>query len=209
MIVIVDYGMGNIHSVQKAIEFFKVKALVTNKPQDISNADKVILPGVGAFKDAMEALKKYNLIRPLIEHINNKKPFLGICLGMQLLFQESQEAEGKKGLAILKGEVVKFKDKKNLKIPHIGWNCLNKPANKGGWVRKQCPLLEGVEWGDYVYFCHSYYPKPVESGVVAAATDYGTQFTSVVWQDNVYGVQFHPEKSQRVGLRILENFVNL
>ncbi|MFH1269627.1 MAG: imidazole glycerol phosphate synthase subunit HisH [Candidatus Omnitrophota bacterium] len=202
MIAIIDYGMGNIHSVQKAVESMGAETIVTNKPDDIKSADKVILPGVGAFDDAMQELKKEGLITALSEHVKNKKIFLGICLGMQLLFEESEEARVSKGLGFLKGTVRKFEVKGGLKVPHMGWNQLQ--------VRNSaCPLLKGVGSNSYVYFCHSYYPEPKDKSIIATATDYGIEFTSILWKDNIYGAQFHPEKSQETGLKILKNFVNL
>lgn len=194
--------MGNIHSVQKALQLSGAQTLVTNKPDEIQACQKVILPGVGAFGDAMLELKKQGLVVVLKDEINQKKPFLGICLGMQLLFKESQEAKGSSGLGVLKATVKRFQEKRGFKIPHIGWNQLKiiKPA---------CPILKGIEDNSYVYFCHSYYPQNQDTEVTAATTDYGGDFTSVVWKDNLYGVQFHPEKSQDTGLRILKNFVEL
>jgi glutamine amidotransferase len=203
MIAIIDYGMGNIHSVQKALQLFGAKTTVTNKPQDIQAADKAVLPGVGAFDDAMLELTNQGLNLALKGYIKNKKPFLGICLGMQLLFEQSKEASKSKGLGILKGRVKKFTGLKGLKVPHMGWNQLKKGRND------ECPLLRDIPDNSYVYFCHSYYPNPANKSIIAATTDYGTEFASIVWQDNVYGVQFHPEKSQKIGLKILENFVNL
>ena len=202
MIAIIDYGMGNIHSVQKALEAMGAKTRVTNQPSEIKASDKVVLPGVGAFDDAMQELKRENLISALKEHIKSKKIFLGICLGMQLLFKESEEVRNSKGLGILKGKVKRFENKDNLKVPHIGWNQL-KIKNSA------CPLLKGLADNSYVYFCHSYYPQPYDGRIIVATTDYGIDFTSILWQDNIYGVQFHPEKSQEVGLKILRNFVNL
>lgn len=202
MIAIIDYGMGNIHSVKKALEHFGAKTLVTNNPKEIEGCDKAILPGVGAFDDAMSELKKQKLVSAISEHIRQKKTFLGICLGMQLLLEESQEAEKSKGLGLLKGSVKRFKDKKSFPVPHIGWNQLK-------IKRKDSPLLKDVPDDSYVYFCHSFYPKPVDKGIIATSTDYGMDFASILWQDNIYGTQFHPEKSQKVGLKILENFVNL
>lgn len=202
MIAIIDYGMGNIHSVQKALEHFGAKTVVTNNPKDIESSDKAILPGVGAFDDAMSELKKQKLIAALNKHISQKKIFLGICLGMQLLLENSEEANKSKGLGILKGKVRRFEDRKGFVVPHMGWNQL-KIKNKN------CPLLKDTPDNSYVYFCHSYYPEPKDKNIIAAVTDYGVDFTSILWQDNIYGVQFHPEKSQRVGLKILENFVNL
>lgn len=202
MIAIVDYSMGNIHSVNKALQLFGAKTIVTNKPKDIRSCEKIVLPGVGAFADAMLELDRQGLIPVLAEQIRNKKAFLGICLGMQLLFDESEEARGTRGLRVLKGRVKRFENKKGLKIPHMGWNQLAK-------LTKECPLLSGVEDGAYVYFCHSYYTKPKDNKDIAATCNYGNDFTCVVWQDNLYGVQFHPEKSQGVGLKMLKNFVEL
>ncbi|MFA5118486.1 MAG: imidazole glycerol phosphate synthase subunit HisH [Candidatus Omnitrophota bacterium] len=202
MIAIIDYGMGNIHSVKKALEVMGARTLVTNKPQEIRKCEKIVLPGVGAFGDAMEELKKQDLIAAIKDDIRGKKIFLGICLGMQLLFESSEESPGVKGLGVLKGEVKKFPYRQGLKVPHMGWNQLKKVAGK-------CPLLKDVEDNAFVYFCHSYYPAPQETDVPAAITDYGEDFTSMVWKDNVYGAQFHPEKSQTVGLDILRNFVKL
>ena len=209
MIAIIDYGMGNIHSVQKALESLGGKVIVTNKPAGIKKSDKVVLPGVGSFDDAMRELIRQGLITALKEHIKNKKLFLGVCLGMQLLFEESQEAKKEKGLEILKGKVVRFADKDGIKVPHIGWNQLTKSKIQNPKSKNKCPLLKGIPNGSYVYFCHSYYAAPKDKKVVAATCDYGVDFTSVVWQDNVYGVQFHPEKSQAVGLKILKNFIEM
>lgn len=202
MIAIIDYGMGNIHSVQKALEFYGAKTIITNKPDEIKDCEKIVLPGVGAFDDAVAELEKQGLVIALTDQIKNKKIFLGICLGMQLLFEESQEASRKKGIGILSGLVKKFENKNGLKIPHIGWNQLSKVSDK-------CPLLKNIPVDSYVYFCHSYYAQPKNNSLIAATCNYGDDFTAVVWQDNIYGVQFHPEKSQQIGLKILENFVNL
>jgi len=202
MIAIVDYGMGNIHSVNKALELYGADTIVTNKHKDIQAADKAILPGVGAFDDAISELQKQGLITTLKTHIKNKKPLLGICLGMQLLFEASEEAKKSKGLGVLKGTVRRFKEKDGIKVPHMGWNQLNCQASV-------CSLLKDIPDKSYVYFCHSYYPKPDNQKIIAATTDYGINFASVVWQDNVYGTQFHPEKSQIVGLKMLKNFVEL
>jgi len=210
MIAIIDYGMGNIHSVNKALQLYGAKTLVTNKPEDIQACEKAVLPGVGAFDDAMQELKKQGLLPVINAHIKNKKPFLGICLGMQLLFEKSEEAKLSRGLGILKGRVKKFADKKGLKVPHMGWNQLRKvTTSQRHNVTSSCPLLDGIPDGAFVYFCHSYYPEARSKDVTAAATDYGGDFTSIVWQDNVYGVQFHPEKSQSIGLKMIENFVDL
>lgn len=202
MIAIIDYGMGNIHSVQKALEFFGAQTLVTHSPDELKKCDKIVLPGVGAFADAVSALEKENLIPALNEEIKNKKLFLGICLGMQLLFAESQEASKSRGLGILEGKVLGFKNKKGMKVPHMGWNQLEK-------VKSSCPVLKDIPDNSYVYFCHSYYPEPRDRAVIAATCNYAVDFAAVVWQDNIYGVQFHPEKSQGIGLKILQNFVEL
>ncbi len=202
MIAIIDYGMGNIHSVRKALQLSGGRTLVTNKPQEIKSAGKIVLPGVGAFADAVSELEKQGLVPAIKEAIKEGKPFLGICLGLQLLFAGSQEATGSCGLSVLKGTVKKFQEKKGLKVPHMGWNQLS--IKKSG-----CPLLEGIVDNSYVYFCHSYYPKNQDKEVAAAVTDYGIEFSSVIWKDNLYGVQFHPEKSQDIGLKMINNFVAL
>jgi len=202
MIAIIDYGMGNIHSVQKALESMGAQTFVTNKPEDIKACDKAVLPGVGAFGDAMAEIEKQKLGRVIKEHIKKNKAFLGICLGMHLLFDSSEESPGIKGLSILKGTVKKFQPQNTMKVPHMGWNQLRK-------VTGECPLFKEMPDNSYVYFCHSYYPEPKDTSVIAATTDYVIDFTSIVWKDNVYGVQFHPEKSQSAGLKMLENFVKL
>lgn len=201
MIAIIDYGMGNIHSVHKAMQRFGAEVCVTSKLDDIRKADKLVLPGVGAFDDAMEELNKTGLAQVIKEEVKAGKPLLGICLGMQLMFEESEEAKKTKGLGILKGRVKRFSPKEGLKVPHMGWNQLK--------VNPDCPLLKSIKDSTYVYFCHSYYPTPSEKAVVAATTDYGGDFASAVRKDNVYGAQFHPEKSQRAGLQMIENFVKL
>jgi glutamine amidotransferase len=209
MIAIIDYGMGNIHSVNKALVVYGAETLVTNKPEDILSCEKVVLPGVGAFDDAMQELENQGLIPVLRESIKNKKPFLGICLGMQLLFEGSEEAKSSKGLGVFKGMVKKFEAAKDLKVPHMGWNQIN-IGSKGQRVKgSECPLLEGISDGAFLYFCHSYYPDPKNKEVIAATCNYGKDFACAVWRDFVYGVQFHPEKSQTVGLKMLENFVKL
>jgi len=202
MIAIVDYGMGNIHSVQKALEAVAGRCLVTNQPAEIKKADKIVLPGVGAFADAMHELEKQGLIPALVEGIKKNKPFLGICLGMQLLFSASEESKGIKGLGVLRGIVKRLQDRPHLKVPHMGWNDL---IIKG----PNCPLLKGIPDKSYVYFCHSYYADPQDKNIIGAITNYSNGFASLVWQDNVFGAQFHPEKSQKVGLKIVENFVGL
>ncbi|MFH0790407.1 MAG: imidazole glycerol phosphate synthase subunit HisH [Candidatus Omnitrophota bacterium] len=202
LIGIIDYGMGNLHSVQKALESMGAQTRLTNNPLVLASCDKFVLPGVGAFDDAVIELDKRGLIAAIKGAVESKKIFLGICLGMQLLFEESLEARMAKGLNLLKGRVQKFIPKKSLKVPHIGWNQLD-------LKNTACPLLENIRDKSYVYFCHSYYSEPDERGVIAATCNYGIDFTSVVWKDNLYGVQFHPEKSQDVGLGILKNFVEM
>ncbi len=201
-IAIIDYGMGNIHSVAKAVALFGARPVITNKKNDISSCDKMVLPGVGAFDDAVFELEKQDLIGVIKEQVNQKKAFLGICLGLQLLFESSQEAKINKGLGILSGQVVKFNPEHGLKVPHMGWNDLKVVAGN-------CPLLKGITDNSQVYFCHSYYPDPADKTVIAATTHYGLEFASVLWKDNVYGAQFHPEKSQATGLKIIKNFVEL
>jgi len=202
MILIIDYGMGNIHSVQKALEAKGAETLVSDNPDAFKKADKLVLPGVGAFGDAMQELSKRRLIAPILEEVKKKKPLLGICLGMQLFFENSEESKGVKGLGLIKGSVKKFNSSRDLKVPHIGWNQISDFNNK-------CPLLSGVPENSSVYFCHSYYPAPKDKTASTAFTEYGIEFSSLVQQDNIFGTQFHPEKSQKVGLKIIENFVKL
>jgi len=201
MIGIIDYGMGNIHSVQKALENLGGETFVTDKPQDIITCEKIVLPGVGAFSDAMQELDKSGMAAAIKQAIKDKKIFLGICLGMQLLFEASEEAGNTPGLGILKGRVKKFIAKRELKVPQMGWNQLR--------IKGECLLLKGLADNSSVYFCHSYYPDPADKGITAATCDYGNAFAAVVSKDNLYAVQFHPEKSQAVGLKILKNFINL
>ncbi|OGX06253.1 MAG: imidazole glycerol phosphate synthase, glutamine amidotransferase subunit [Omnitrophica WOR_2 bacterium GWA2_47_8] len=199
MIAIIDYEVGNLRSVQKALEKVGAQTVITQNSADLKKADKVVLPGVGAIKPAMQKLKELKFIDAIKETINSGKPFLGICLGLQLLFEKSSEGGDVKGLGILKGSVERFQ---NLKVPHMGWNQLN-------IKNKNCSLLKGVETLSNVYFCHSYYVKPTDPTVTATSTDYGNDFVSSIATKNIFGVQFHPEKSQAVGLKILKNFVEL
>lgn len=201
MIAIVDYDAGNIKSVEKAIHFLGEEAVVTREKDCILHADKVILPGVGAFGDAMDRLRAYGLDTVIRQVVEKKTPFLGICLGLQLLFERSEESAGVKGLGILKGEVLRIPEAAELKIPHIGWNSLRYP-NKGR-------LFAGVPEESYVYFVHSYYLKAGEADIVTAATEYGTLIHAAVEKENVFACQFHPEKSSDVGLRILNNFIQI
>lgn len=201
MIAIIDYDAGNIKSVEKAFRFLGAEVCVTHDGDVIEAAEKVVLPGVGAFGDAMNKLQQYHLVETIHHVIEKGTPFLGICLGMQLLFERSDESEGVEGLGILKGEILRIPDAQGIKVPHIGWNALSFP-NKGR-------LFEGISAGSYVYFVHSYYLKAEEERIVTAATEYGAHIHASVEKSNVFACQFHPEKSSDVGLRILENFIRL
>ena len=201
MTVIIDYGAGNIKSVEKALLALGQEVVITDDADTILNAERIILPGVGAFGNAMAQLEKTGLDEVIREAVRRKIPFLGICLGLQLLFEKSDEALGVKGLGILKGEILRIPEKDGLKIPHIGWNSLTFP-NPGR-------LFEGIEENPYVYFVHSYYLKAAESSIVTAETEYGTLIHASVEKDNVFACQFHPEKSGTVGLQILSNFAQL
>ncbi len=207
MIAIVDYGMGNLHSVQKALQRFGADARIVERPSDLPPAEKIVLPGVGAFEDAIGRLRSHQLAEPIRDAIAAGTPFLGICLGYQMLFEVSYENGEHTGLGILGGEVVRFDfsdipDGGALRIPHMGWNRI-RPRRAG------CPLLCGVEDGQYMYFAHSYHAAPSDEEVVLTATDYGYPFASSVWRENLFATQFHPEKSQAAGLKLLENFVGL
>ena len=204
MIIIIDYGMGNLRSVQKAIELFCPDVKVSSSTRDILAAERIILPGVGAFGKAMEELRKRDLIKAILEVIKKGKPFLGMCLGLQLLFSESEEGGRVKGLGVLKGKVKRFNVGSDLKIPHMGWNEIG-TRDKGQGTR----VLEGVADGSFMYFVHSYYVEPEDRSMVLCETDYGVKFTSGIQKDNIIAFQFHPEKSQGVGLKIVENFVKL
>lgn len=201
MIAIIDYGVGNLRSVQRALERAGAEAIITSDPIRIKMADGVVLPGVGAFGEAMEQLERRGLVLPIMQVISAGKPFLGICLGMQLLFQESEELGHHSGLGVFKGRVKRFPEVPGYKVPHVGWNQLH--------IRQDNPLLADIPDGSFVYFVHSYYVEPIRPEIVVATTDYIIEYASVVARGNVYGVQFHPEKSQDVGAVILENFVML
>jgi glutamine amidotransferase len=200
-IVIVDYGMGNLRSVQKALEKVGHAAVISSDPNQIAEADKVILPGVGAFCDAIARLHEAGMVRPLVEHIRANKPFLGICLGLQLLFTKSYEDGEHAGLDLFKGEVVRFHNLPGLKVPHMGWNQAH--------IRRRAPVLDNLPDNTAFYFVHSYYVVPADTQVIATETDYPTAFTSMIRQDNLFATQFHPEKSQRAGLQILHKFAAL
>jgi glutamine amidotransferase len=201
MIAIIDYQMGNLRSVQKALERVGHAAIITSDPAEVAGADKVILPGVGAFEDAIAELRRRNLVDPIQDAIAADKPFLGICLGLQMLFEVGYENGRHEGLGILPGEVVRFEVPAELKVPHMGWNQLQ--------IRRRPPLLEGIAEGSHFYFVHSYYVKPRDESLIVTETDYGGKFCSMIWRGNLFATQFHPEKSQADGLRILKNFAEL
>ena len=201
MIAIIDYDAGNIKSVEKAITALGEQAVLTRNPEEILSAEKVILPGVGSFGDAMEKLHGFGLVDVIKKVVERKTPFLGICLGLQLLFEQSDESDGVEGLGILEGEIIRIPDAPELKIPHIGWNSLKFPT--------EGRLFKGVEENSYVYFVHSYYLKAKDETIVTATTDYSTLIHSSVEKDNVFACQFHPEKSSEVGLKILKNFLEI
>lgn len=201
MIAIIDYDAGNIKSVEKALVSLGQEVLVTRDAREILSADKVILPGVGHFGDAMEKLHRYGLVDVIHQVVQQKKPFLGICLGLQLLFERSDEAPGVEGLGVLKGEILRIPDQEGLKIPHMGWNSLH--------LQNDGRLFQGIAEDTYVYFVHSYYLKAADEQIVKATTQYSTCIHASVEQDNVFACQFHPEKSSTWGLKMLENFANL
>jgi glutamine amidotransferase len=197
-IVIIDYGMGNLRNVQKGFERVGFEAGVTRNKKEIERASAIVLPGVGAFKDCMDNLERFGLIEPLLRSIKKGKPYLGICLGLQILFSESEEFGFQKGLDLIRGKVVKFKPDQEHKVPHMGWNAIE--------MKMEVPFLHGIESGDFFYFVHSYYVIPEEPRWISTLTHYGIPFVSSIWKDNLFGTQFHPEKSQEKGLGILENF---
>lgn len=203
MIAIIDYGMGNLRSVQKGFEKVGFEAVVTADPQVVLEAERVVLPGVGAFRDCMHNLEQGGFVEPILRVIREGRPFLGICVGMQLLLTDSVEFGLYKGLDVIPGHVLRFPDGmkecgEKLKVPHMGWNQLS--------IRQPAPIFAGIEDGTNVYFVHSYFVKPDDAGCVAATATYGSEFCAAIWQDNIVATQFHPEKSQDVGLRILKNF---
>ena len=201
MTAIIDYDAGNIKSVEKALLYLGEEAVITREQEVIRTADRVILPGVGAFGTAMEKLRSYGLEQVIQEVTAEGIPFLGICLGLQLLFESSEESEGVKGLGILPGQILRLPEEEGVKIPHIGWNSLKFP-NKGR-------LFEGISEDAYVYFVHSYYLKAEDEGIVTASSEYGTLIHASVEKNNVFACQFHPEKSSQVGLTILKNFITI
>jgi len=201
MITIIDYGSGNLKSIKNGFTKIGVETRVTNDLNDLRKAEALVLPGVGAFGHTMNNLRKYG--NTIHEHVDSGKPFLGICMGLQVLFTRSQESEGVEGLNIFEGEVKKFPDSlinEGFKIPHMGWNNLQ--------IKRPCPILKDIK-DDYMYFVHSYYVSPSDENIIAATTDYGVEVPAVICKDQVFATQFHPEKSGQIGLKILENFVEL
>ncbi len=203
MIALIDYDSGNLRSAQKALLKVGADVRVVRRPEELKDAAGVVLPGVGAFDDCVNAMQKQELLGAIKEYIRSGRPFLGICVGYQALFDRSEEFNScALGLGVFAGKVVRFPNQNGLKVPQIGWNQLN-------ILKPDCPLYEGIKPGSYVYFVHSYYPQPMDPAIVATETTYGAAFASSAWRDNVYATQFHPEKSQETGLRLLKNFVAL
>ena len=201
MIAIIDYDAGNIKSVEKALQYLGEEAVITRDREEILGSDKVILPGVGAFGDAMEKLHQYGLVDTIQEVVDRRIPFLGICLGLQLMFESSDEAPGVKGLGLLPGKILRIPKKGDMKIPHMGWNDIK--------IKEGAKLFAGLEDHPYVYFVHSYYLQADDPSIVAATTEYGVRIHASVAKDNIFACQFHPEKSSTVGLQILKNFIAL
>ena len=203
MIALIDYGAGNLRSVHKALRHVGADVAVARDPAPLREARGVVLPGVGAFDDCLQALRRQAMLEACRGFIAKGRPFLGICVGYQALFEASEEFDSRAaGLGVFRGRVVRFSGAGGLKVPQIGWNQL-------ALARLDCPLFRGVPEGSHVYFVHSFYPRPADEAIVAARTEYGEVFASAIWKDNVYATQFHPEKSQTVGLRILRNFAAL
>jgi glutamine amidotransferase len=198
MITVVDYGMGNLRSVAKALEKVGLDVKVSSNPSDIKNAKGIVVPGVGAFGDAIHNLERFGLLEEVIKSIKEGKPYLGICLGLQILFEYGYEFGEHQGLGILKGKVIRFENKDDFKVPHMGWNQV--------WIKQGNGLFSGIKEGEYFYFVHSFYAVPYEKEDIASTTDYSVEFCSAVEKNNVWAVQFHPEKSQKAGLKLLENF---
>lgn len=201
MIAILDYGMGNLRSVSKAFERVGANCQITRDPEILLQADKLVVPGVGAFRDCMEALQSFGLVEAIRQFIQSGRYYLGLCLGMQILMDESEEGSGVPGLGMISGKVLKFPADLGLKIPHMGWNSIH--------FEKKAKLFQGLAQDSYVYFVHSYYVAPDLAQLVAATTDYGLKFASSLQHDNILATQFHPEKSQKVGVQIIKNFCDL
>lgn len=203
MIALIDYGAGNLRSVEKALRCVGAGVNVVKRPEELNGASALVLPGVGAFDDCIHALQTRQLLEVTREFIRSGRPFLGICLGYQALFERSEEFNScATGLNIFPGKVIRFSGANGLKVPQIGWNRIE-------LAQPGCPLFQGVADGSYVYFVHSYFPQPADASIVATRTTYGETFASAIWKDNVFATQFHPEKSQQVGLQLLKNFVAL
>lgn len=203
MIALLDYGSGNLRSVEKALRHVGADVQLVTRPEEISAASAVVLPGVGAFDDCLNAMRRQELLAAVREFIQSGRPFLGICVGYQALFEKSEEFNScAAGLEIFKGRVVRFADRPGLKIPQIGWNEVQ-------LTRPDCPLYRGIPSGSHFYFVHSFYPQPVEDAIVATRTVYGEAFASSIWKGNVFATQFHPEKSQKMGLQLLKNFTDM
>jgi glutamine amidotransferase len=202
-IVIVDYGMGNLRSVQKAFETCGCNAELSRNARTVEDADALVVPGVGSFGDCVENLDRFGLKGAIGSFLKSGRSYLGICLGLQILFESSEESESSRGLGVFPGCVRRFRG--NIKIPHMGWNTIRITGRDG----TRCPLFRGIGDGAYFYFVHSYYPAPDEAEVIAAVTDYGGEFASAVWRDNIIATQFHPEKSQRLGLKLIKNFIDV
>ena len=201
MIALIDYGSGNLRSVHKALRYLEADVRLVTRPDQMKDARAVVLPGVGAFDDCVNALQKQDLLEACRDFIKSGRLFLGICVGYQALFEKSEEFNScAAGLGVFQGKVVRFARKPGLKIPQIGWNQIEV-------VRADCPILRDIPSGSYVYFVHSFFPKPADPSIVATCTTYGESFASAVWKENVFATQFHPEKSQRVGLQLLKNFI--
>ena len=201
MIVVIDYGLGNLASVYNALTFLGANPKISYSPKDIEKAEKIVLPGVGAFGDAMKGLEKRGLAEAIKKSLAAGKTYLGICLGLQALFEKSEEGEAG-GLGVFRGRVKRFREKDGIKVPQIGWNSVRLQVTSD-----KLQVARDIEDNSYFYFDHSYYVKPEDKSIVAATTDYGITFTSMVWRKNIYAVQFHPERSQGLGLKLLENFV--
>jgi len=202
-IVVIDYGLGNLASVYNALRHLGSDAKISDSPDEVKEAKKIVLPGVGSFSDCLNGLKERNLLEPLKDLLRSGKVYLGICLGLQILFEESEEGSAK-GLGILKGKVRRFSEKDKIKVPQIGWNRVKQKSN----IKNQ-KIVKDIEDSSYFYFDHSYYVDPSDKDIIATTTDYGKDFTSMIRKDNIYGVQFHPERSQKLGLKMLENFIAL
>jgi glutamine amidotransferase len=203
MIALIDYGAGNLRSVYKALKFVGADVKIVTRPSEIGDARALVLPGVGAFDDCIHALDRQELLRGALDFVRSGRPFLGICVGYQALFEKSEEFNScATGLSLFGGKVVRFDSSNGLKVPQIGWNQIE-------ITKPDCPLFKDIENGSYVYFVHSFYPQPADRSIIATETNYGNRFASAVWKENIFATQFHPEKSQKVGLQLLKNFVSL